>query len=928
MENLISLVNKIQRACTALGDHGEATALPTLWDSLPSIAVVGGQSSGKSSVLESVVGKDFLPRGSGIVTRRPLVLQLHKIDEGSREYAEFLHLPRKRFTDFAAVRREIQDETDRETGRTRQISSVPIHLSIYSPNVVNLTLIDLPGLTKVAVEGQPDSIVQDIENMVRSYIEKPNCIILAISPANQDLATSDAIKISREVDPTGERTLGVLTKIDLMDRGTDAVDILEGKSYRLKFPWVGVVNRSQADINKNVDMIAARHREREYFANTPEYKHLAHRMGSEHLAKMLSKHLEVVIKSKIPGIQSLVNKTIAELESELSRLGKPIAADAGGKMYSIMEICRLFDQIYKEHLDGIACTALGDHGEATALPTLWDSLPSIAVVGGQSSGKSSVLESVVGKDFLPRGSGIVTRRPLVLQLHKIDEGSREYAEFLHLPRKRFTDFAAVRREIQDETDRETGRTRQISSVPIHLSIYSPNVVNLTLIDLPGLTKVAVEGQPDSIVQDIENMVRSYIEKPNCIILAISPANQDLATSDAIKISREVDPTGERTLGVLTKIDLMDRGTDAVDILEGKSYRLKFPWVGVVNRSQADINKNVDMIAARHREREYFANTPEYKHLAHRMGSEHLAKMLSKHLEVVIKSKIPGIQSLVNKTIAELESELSRLGKPIAADAGGKMYSIMEICRLFDQIYKEHLDGIRSGGDKIYNVFDNQLPAALKRLQFDKQLSMENIRKLITEADGYQPHLIAPEQGYRRLIESSVVSIRGPAEAAVDAVHALLKDLVHKAISETIELKQYPALRVEVSNAAIDYLTVDFFRKLPQDVDKGGNPTHSIFDRYNDSYLRRIGSTVLSYVNMVCASLRNSIPKSIVYCQVREAKRSLLDHFFIELGKLEQKQLSSLLNEDPAIMERRAALAKRLELYRSAQAEIDAAAWSK
>lgn len=76
---------------------------------------------------------------------------------------------------------------------------------------------------------------------------------------------------------------------------------------------------------------------------------------------------------------------------------------------------------------------------------------------------------------------------------------------------------------------------------------------------------------------------------------------------------------------------------------------------------------------------------------------------------------------------------------------------------------------RPGGDKIYNVFDNQLPAALKRLQFDKQLSMENIRKLITEADGYQPHLIAPEQGYRRLIESSVITIRGPAEAAVDAV---------------------------------------------------------------------------------------------------------------------------------------------------------------
>ena len=125
-----------------------------------------------------------------------------------------------------------------------------------------------------------------------------------------------------------------------------------------------------------------------------------------------------------------------------------------------------------------------------------------------------------------------------------------------------------------------------------------------------------------------------------------------------------------------------------------------------------------------------------------------------------------------------------------------------------------------------------------------------------------------------------------------------------------------------------YLTVDFFRKLPQDVEKGGNPSHSIFDRYNDSYLRRIWTTVLAYVNMVCASLRNAIPKSIVYCQVREAKRSFLDHFYTDLGKLETKQLSSLLNEDPAIMERRSALAKRLELYRSAQAEIDSVAWAK
>jgi GTPase SAR1 family protein len=290
MDNLIGLVNRIQRACTALGDYGGEGTLQSLWESLPTVVVVGGQSSGKSSVLESIVGRDFLPRGSGIVTRRPLVLQLHKIDE-KVEYAEFLHMPKKRFTDFGAVRREIAEETDRVTGRSRQISPVPIHLSVYSPNVVNLTLIDLPGLTKIAIEGQSDSIVGEIENMVRSYIEKPNTIILAVSPANQDIATSDAIKIAREVDPQGERTFGVLTKLDLMDKGTNALDVLEGHSYRLQHPWVGVVNRSQQDINKNVDMIAARRRERDYFAQSPDYGHLASRMGSEYLGKLLSKVL-------------------------------------------------------------------------------------------------------------------------------------------------------------------------------------------------------------------------------------------------------------------------------------------------------------------------------------------------------------------------------------------------------------------------------------------------------------------------------------------------------------------------------------------------------------------------------------------------------------------------------------------------------------
>lgn len=83
-----------------------------------------------------------------------------------------------------------------------------------------------------------------------------------------------------------------------------------------------------------------------------------------------------------------------------------------------------------------------------------------------------------------------------------------------------------------------------------------------------------------------------------------------------------------------------------------------------------------------------------------------------------------------------------------------------------------------------------------------------------------------------------------------------------------------------------YLTVDFFRKLPQEVEKGGNPTGPTVDRYTDGHFRRIASNVSSYIGMVSETLRNSIPKAAVYCQVREAKRSLLNHFYTVVGKKE------------------------------------------
>ena len=132
------------------------------------------------------------------------------------EWGEFLHLPGEKFYDFTKIRDEIVRDTEAKTGRNAGISPLPINLRIFSPNVLTLTLVDLPGLTKVPVGDQPRDIEKQIRDMLFKYISRPACIILAVTPANQDLANSDGLKMAREVDPEGQRTIGVLTKVDLM----------------------------------------------------------------------------------------------------------------------------------------------------------------------------------------------------------------------------------------------------------------------------------------------------------------------------------------------------------------------------------------------------------------------------------------------------------------------------------------------------------------------------------------------------------------------------------------------------------------------------------------------------------------------------------------------------------------------------------------
>ncbi|XP_008422567.1 dynamin-1a isoform X8 [Poecilia reticulata] len=434
-------------------------------------------------------------------------------------------------------------------------------------------------------------------------------------------------------------------------------------------------------------------------------------------------------------------------------------------------------------------------------------LPQIAVVGGQSAGKSSVLENFVGKDFLPRGSGIVTRRPLVLQLMNCPT---EHAEFLHCKGKKFTDFDEVRQEIEAETDRITGANKGISPVPINLRVYSPHVLNLTLVDLPGMTKVPVGDQPADIEVQIRDMLLQFVTKENCLMLAVSPANSDLANSDALKIAKEVDPQGMRTIGVITKLDLMDEGTDAKDILENKLLPLRRGYIGVVNRSQKDIDGKKDINAAMAAERKFFLTHPAYRHLAERMGTPYLQKVLNQQLTNHIRDTLPGLRAKLQSQLLSIEKEVEEYKNFRPDDPSRKTKALLQMVQQFSVDFEKCIEGSGdqidtaelSGGARINRIFHERFPFELVKMEFDEKELRKEISYAIKNIHGIRTGLFTPDLAFEAIVKKQIQKLKEPTLKCIDMVVSELTSTIQKC---SHKLAQYPMLREEMERIVTQHI---------------------------------------------------------------------------------------------------------------------------
>lgn len=385
-----------------------------------------------------------------------------------------------------------------------------------------------------------------------------------------------------------------------------------------------------------------------------------------------------------------------------------------------------------------------------------------------------------------------------------EEGNgNEWGEFLHLPDQKFTDFDSIRNEIIRETDRVAGKGKAVSNNAIRLSVFSPNVLNLTLVDLPGITKVPVGDQPADIESQIRDMCVEFIKNPKSLILAVSPANSDLANSEAIKLSKVVDPEGLRTVGVISKIDLMDAGTDALEMLQGKTIPLKLGYVGVVNRSQADINKNLPIKEALRKEALFFKSHAAYRSMALRMGTPFLAKTLNNLLMNHIRDTLPDIKNKINSMVSDNRHELEGLGDVIVLDnkhsQGGVLLSLLsKYASNFTSVIDGKGEGETAavgelyGGARIAYIFNEVFTRSIVALDPFENLSDDDIRTSIRNANGHRAALFVPEMSFELLVRRQIASIESLGLQCIDLVY----DEIHRitALAETTEILRFGELR--------------------------------------------------------------------------------------------------------------------------------------
>ncbi|CAD8057356.1 unnamed protein product [Paramecium primaurelia] len=583
-------------------------------------------------------------------------------------------------------------------------------------------------------------------------------------------------------------------------------------------------------------------------------------------------------------------------------------------------------------------------------------LPRIVVLGIQSAGKSSLLEHIVGIDFLPRGSGVVTRRPLELRLSNAPASVCPIptAEFVEeIKGKKFTNFEEVRQQIIELTDKVCGQAKNIIDKPIILAVQGPNCPDLTLVDLPGITRIPISGQPSNIEEITTNMAKRYCEDKLAIILCVVAANADMTTSDALLLAKKLDPDGIRTIGVLTKIDIMDQGTNAFKMLKGEEVPLKYGYVGVKLRSQQEINDNIPIIQAVLREKNFFANHPVYSTIPGEIfGTQVLTRKLTTILYRRIRSFLPELMKEINNRVAKIQVRLDVLGPGLPVEDSDKMHYIWKLVHEFSVRFKNSITG---SYQKVKSIKKNdffKVPAGAKiKLLFQeiydefndldyqalKKYSEDDITQIIQKYSAQTIPGFLPVDAFYALLNPELKRLQQPAFNIIDEAYSILEEYaiailddqlqsipsVLKMLEEQVleiiqECKQNAYNSVQdILDAEMNYVfTNDFNYLAGKQFIRFGKPAKEAQPVKGQYMVAELKNKIEHYFKLVVRSTRDNIPKLVGYFLVKGCQTKMLMQ--LQQNLMQNQYLLQAISEDQNIVEERKKLNKEIETFKNAQ----------
>ncbi|XP_075481066.1 dynamin-2A-like [Primulina tabacum] len=429
----------------------------------------------------------------------------------------------------------------------------------------------------------------------------------------------------------------------------------------------------------------------------------------------------------------------------------------------------------------------------------------VVTLGNTGAGKSAVLNSLIGHPALPTGEGGATRAPICVDLTRDSSLSSKSTIIWQIDNKsQQVSATALRHSLQDMLSKISGKSRD----EIYLKLRTSTAPSLKLIDLPGVDKGSLD---DALGQ--------YAEHNDAILVVVIPASQapEVASAKAIRIAKELDGECTRTVGVISKIDQVASepkilaAVKALLLNQGPRSTADIPWVALIGQSvsiasaqSGGVGSDSSLEAAWRAENEslksILTGAPESK-----LGRLALVETLAQQIRSRMKVRLPSLLSGLQGKSQTVQDMLFRLGEQMVQSSEGTKALALELCREFEDKFLQHISTGEGGGWKVVASFEGNFPNRIKQLPLDRHFDINNVKRIVLEADGYQPYLISPEKGLRSLIKGVLELAKEPSRLCVEEVHRVLVDIVSAAANATPGLGRYPPFKREVVTIATSAL---------------------------------------------------------------------------------------------------------------------------